>query len=331
MAPLSLALTTLTAFLPLALAASSGCGTALPAGLKPGSSTHNVTLSSKSVIGKTTNREYIIHLPSGYAAANNKAAPLVMAFHGQQQPAWSMEKISQLSDPAFNPGSIIVYPEGMNVQDPGVQWLGDPMAPTSKVIDDRIFVNELLSHLTSTLCIDEKRIYAAGLSNGGGLTGLLMCDAALNKKFAAFATVAGAFYPDSSLTEPLFVGDCKPNLAGRTLPYINLHGLADAVVPYDGVFTPPYIPVLTWVEDWAKRDGCSSTPATASVEGGTVTERKWTCGGKPDLVVHRAIDKFGHGWPSKNNQGEPFETLRGGPTTWNATPLVFQWFAKWTL
>jgi poly(3-hydroxybutyrate) depolymerase len=213
-----------------------------------------------------------------------------------------------------------------------VQWLGDPAAPTSSKIDDRIFVAELLTHLTSTLCIDENRIYAVGLSNGGGLTGLLMCDANLNNKFAAFATVSGAFYPDASLTEPLFQGDCRPDLQGRTLPYMNLHGLNDTIVAYDGVNNPPpaSIPVLNWVRSWAERDNCSSRPTVKQVEGGYVTEQRWTCSGVEDVVVHRAIEKFGHGWPSRKGQGEPFETLRDGPTTWDATPFIMKWFAKWT-
>lgn len=119
MAPLTLALGVLAGLTPLALA-SPGCGSSLPINFKPGTSTHNVTISSKSVIGQTTQREYILHLPVNYAPSNNKPSPLVFAFHGQMQPAWNMEKISQLSDPNFNKDSIVVYPAGMDVQAPGV-------------------------------------------------------------------------------------------------------------------------------------------------------------------------------------------------------------------
>lgn len=347
---------TLTALLPVlpaaALAASSGCQTPLPPTLTPGSSTYNLTISSKSVIGKTADRQYILHLPSNYKPSNDASTPLILAFHGQSQPAWSMERISSFSNPTFNPNAIVAYPEGLNVQDPGVrlqthkqqakpnsptnapqvQWLGDPLAPNSTTIDDRLFISELLLHLTTTLCIDTSRIYAAGLSNGGGLTGLLMCDAALNRQFAAFATVAGAFYPDASLSEPLFEAQCAPGLEGRVLPYLNLHGLNDSVVAYDGANTPPpaSIPVRSWVDGWARRNACGA-PTERVVEGGSVTETKWACARKGDAVVHRAIDGFGHGWPSRAAQGEPFETLRGGPTSWDATQVVVEWFAKWTL
>jgi poly(3-hydroxybutyrate) depolymerase len=74
------------------------------------------------MIGKTTEREYILHLPAEFQSSNNEAAPLVLAFHGQQQHAWSMEAISELSNPNFNPNAIVAYPQGLDVQAPGVSF-----------------------------------------------------------------------------------------------------------------------------------------------------------------------------------------------------------------
>ena len=102
------------------------------------------------------------------------------------------EKISDLSNPDFTKATITAYPEGMASQPPGVHWLGDPLGPNSTVIDDRIFMAELLHHLSSTLCIDEARIYAAGLSNGG-LTGLLMCDSNLHRRLRLLRRLLAPF------------------------------------------------------------------------------------------------------------------------------------------
>lgn len=214
------------------------------------------------------------------------------------------------------------------------QWLSDPAAPPSSVLDDRIFVTEILNNLTSILCIDESRIYAAGLSNGGGLTGLLACDPVLNKRFAAFAGVAAAMYPDSSLTEPLFVAGCNPQLSGRKLPIMELHGLNDSVIAYDGNNSPSpnSLPLQTWIKAWVERDGCSGTqPVVNTLEDGKVTESRWSCGGAKDVVLHRQIEGFGHGWPSTAGQGEPFESLRLRHTAWNASSLVVEWFNTWKL
>lgn len=52
----------------------------------------------------------------------------------------------------------------------------------------------MISHFLDRYCLDSSRIYAAGKSNGGGLTGLLACDKKLSTQIAAFAPVSGAFY-----------------------------------------------------------------------------------------------------------------------------------------
>ena len=217
------------------------------------------------------------------------------------------------------------------------QWLGDPEAPPSSVIDDRIFASELLDVLTSSLCVDERRIYFAGLSNGGGLTGLLACSPALNRRVAAFAGVAAAFYTDASLTEPLFEEGCNPKLEGaRKVPFIELHGLNDSVIAYGGDNTPApnTIPLPEWVESWVERDGCADTSGQPKVEildGGNVTKSSWSCDGWDDVFVHYRINRFGHGWPSTTEQGEPFDTYRLGPTTWNATTVILEFFSRWRL
>jgi len=102
------------------------------------------------------------------------------------------------------------------------QWLGDPEAPPSSVIDDRAFTENLLDNLTSTFCIDINRIYAAGPSNGGGLVGLLACSPTLSRRISAFAITSGAFYTDASqsrFTESLFGAGCQPGVLGKKRSY----------------------------------------------------------------------------------------------------------------
>ncbi|CBX91904.1 hypothetical protein LEMA_P046100.1 [Plenodomus lingam JN3] len=313
-----------------ALAASAGCSAALPSGLTPGGPSQNITVISKSVIGKTTQRQFLLHLPPNFGAMNDQPAPVILAFHGQLQPAWSMESVTELSKPAFNKDYVVVYPQGLAVQSPG--WLSDPLAPPSSVVDDRIFATEILDHLTSHFCIDESRVYATGVSNGGGLTTLLACDAVFNKRIAAFGLVAAATYPDSSLTEPLFGKGCQPNIAAnRHVPILEFHGLNDSVIAYSGNNgnSPASIPVAEFVQSWVTKNRCSGvSPVVKSLEGGTVKETSWSCSGKANVIVHRAIAGFGHGWPGVAKQADVFERLRLGPTTWNASKVILEWFGQ---
>lgn len=215
------------------------------------------------------------------------------------------------------------------------QWLGDPEAPPSSTVDDRIFVNELLDEVSTNYCVDERRIYATGLSNGGGLVGLLACSPILNRRIAAFAGVSAAFYTDTSLTEPLFGAGCEPQLSyGRKIPILEMHGLNDSVIAYDGDNSPApnTIPLPQWVHSWLDREGCSQkTPSIEHLDGGNLTTFSWSCGGWTDVFVHYRISHFGHGWPATEWQGEPFEQFRLGPTTWNATSVIMKWFDRWVL
>ena len=69
--------------------------------------------------------------------------------------------------------------------------------------------------------IDPGRIYANGLSNGGGMSYLLGC--ALSDRITAIGGVAGAYaFP---------LEECHPS---RPVPMIAFHGTADPIVPYQG-------------------------------------------------------------------------------------------------
>ncbi|KAH7139138.1 Alpha/Beta hydrolase protein [Dendryphion nanum] len=328
----------LTLLLPLARPAlawttrSDGCEK--PINATPGGPTQTITIHSNSQTGGG-DRKYLIYVPENFSSTNNESAPLILAFPGQLMPAWSMELVTNLSSPYFNKDAIVVYPEGLDFQPPGQQWLGDVEAPPSSVIDDRVFANEIIDSVTSSFCIDESRIYASGVSNGGGLTGLLACSPTLNRRIAAFAAVAGAFYTDAALTEPLFGAGCAPELIdGRKLPILEMHGLNDTVIAYDGdnAPAPNSIPIPEWIDSWLDKNGCEGqVPKAEILDGGNVTKSTWSCDGWEDVVVHYRIDKFGHGWPSTSFQGDVFEQLRLTSTTWNATTVMLDWFSKWKL
>lgn len=88
--------------------ASSGCGTALPAGQSPNGATQTVNVTVGGIA-----RSYNIHIPFFYNIS--KAAPLIMSFHGRTSTPALNEEESGLSTTAWNPYGIVVYPAGLNV------------------------------------------------------------------------------------------------------------------------------------------------------------------------------------------------------------------------
>lgn len=208
------------------------------------------------------------------------------------------------------------------------QWQGD--ADADPKIDDVKFTLELLDELEKTYCVDTSRIYAAGKSNGGGFTGgYLACDAEATKRIAAFAPVSAALYLDKSGNEPA----CNPSR--KPLPLSEFHGWVDTTAPYCGGFNEnrnaTNIPVKHWVNEWAKRDGYQVKDAkiTSLCSGGKKVKRySWD-----ETLIHYNYTNVAHQWMSATTNGDISDDEKENLTCdeAEATPLILEWFKKWTL
>ena len=223
-------------------------------------------------------RDALLHIPATYAAA--AAVPLVIDLHGDGSNGREQEALSGMSALSDREGFLVAYPNALNQK-----W--DDAAGSAGAADRR-FISALITTLQSTYRVDPKRIYATGMSNGGGMTNRLGCDMA--GTIAAIAPVEGGY-----------VGwdDCDPS---RPMPVMAFHGLTDQVVPYGGGegkgpasgIAFPSIP--DWAAAWASRDSCSAAPQV-SHPNADVTRREWTqCAGGASVILY-AIDKQGHSWP----------------------------------
>lgn len=276
--------------------ATTGCGQ--PPLATPGTSA-DFSLSS----GGYT-RTYRLHVPLGYQA--NQMTPLLLIFHGHFGTSAQVESDSRFSPLADSQGFLVAYPQGIAGRDGEGRWnTGEPGALP---VNDVLFVSDLVTALQQSLCVDRDRIFAGGISNGGGMTGVLACDMA--SRLAAFAPISGAFYP--------IAGGCHPS---RPVPMLEFHGTADTIVPYNGNNTFPPIP--QWLQDWATRDGCASGPTTFFQQN-DVTGEQWSACQQQALVTHYRIQGGGHGWPG----GAKTSATGGGviTRTISATSIMWQFF-----
>lgn len=184
-------------------------------------------------------------------------------------------------------------------------------------MSDQNFTIKLLQHLRSTYCIDDQRIYANGLSDGGGFINTLACSSS-GSDFAAFAPVAGAF--ENNIT----TRNCTPS---RTpLPILEFHGLNDTVIPYYGNTSKtgdPVPPISQWLLGWAQRNCLNPTISEDDRKNGTAditySRITYSCEGLPDIVEHYRLNETEHVWPSTS---QPH-------TSWvDASPLILDFFRK---
>ncbi|KAJ7198469.1 alpha/beta-hydrolase [Mycena pura] len=263
-------------------------------------STSSWTFDSSNHSNQTIgDRSFLVHIPAQYNA--DTPHPVVLSFHGYGMDDRTQEHITGFSkDGLFidGKGIIAVYPlaaygPGWN-QKPVRAWIGAPYSPQG--VDDFGFVDSLLDALQNSLCVDPKRIYASGMSNGGGFVNLLACTAA--SRFAAFAPVSPALYNG---THPF--SDCAP---GRVVPLITFHGTADRTIPYTGrkasakASADDTPPIAEWCDSWVVRNGCdASAPSNVTAPYAGVNETTWQCGASNDTAVKAFVIENGtHHWPT---------------------------------
>ena len=165
-------------------------------------------------------RTYTIHTPSTYTPTTQY--PLIIGYHGSSSIGLFFSADTHLSSPEYTANKIMVYPDGI-----GGAWAGANYSSTT-VDEDLQFTWDMLADIRANYCIDSARIYATGISNGGGFVGTLACNGTVGGEFAALAPIAGAFYTDNRGPDD----GCEP--ARSPMPIMEFHGGADADVFYNG-------------------------------------------------------------------------------------------------
>lgn len=255
-------------------------------------------------------RTSLLHVPAGYDAG--AGAMLVVNFHGFGSDAGQQVLLSNMNTASDKKGFVVAYPFGV-----GNGWNAGACCTElqSAKLDDVAFTKDLLRKIASDYCIDPKRIFATGMSNGGFFTHRLACEMA--DTFAAFAPVAGVLgiAPET----------CNP---ARAVPILHFHGTADALVPYDGgqtnldPLTKSFLSVQETANVWRAKNGCLGGPETTFAHGDTSCTRWAGCSGKGEVNLC-TIAGGGHTWPG----GLPVPTLGKTSTDINATDAMIEFFA----
>jgi poly(3-hydroxybutyrate) depolymerase len=253
---------------------SAGCGT------DPGQEHGSSVLRTLTSDGRE--RTVQLHLPDGYRG--DRAWPVVLVFHGRGNTGAGTEAFSGLDAlPA-----IVAYGNGVVGTGDGDRqaWEGAPYSAPG--VDDVAYTNDLLDTLESELCVDTRRVYATGKSNGAGFTGILACE--LSDRIAAIAPVAAAFYGTGH-------PDCAPR---RPVPVIEMHGTADATIPYDGDADRGLPAIRDWTDAWVERNACATGPDLEQTAD-DVTTYRWTDCAAGAEVTHVAVLGGGHTWPGEDS------------------------------
>lgn len=289
----------------------SGCFGGGHAVGSPDQATIPVGQSSQNIEWAGASRTFNLYRPQGL----NGAAPLVVMLHGGFGDGAQAERAYHWDTEADKGHFLVVYPDGLGRAWNAGSCCGNPSATN---LDDVGFITAMIGAIEQQTPIDPARVYVTGMSNGAMIALRLACETDI---FAAIAPVAGTTMTDCSRARPTSV--------------LQIHGTADASVPYNGgpgkssktdgtprVNGPP-VPSVTAA--WRAIDGCQAPTSTTA---GPVTTETAAC---PDgrTVQLISVADVGHQWPG-GVRGPILERL-GLPepsTALDATDTIWEFFTQ---
>jgi polyhydroxybutyrate depolymerase len=230
-------------------------------------------------------RSYLLYVPAGQSG---KHLPAFIMLHGSGSTDEQQEKYSNFDAFAAAHGLVVMYPQGIDKH-----WNDGRVIGHESMADDIGFMKGMLAEVNAQGLIDPKRVYAAGISNGGFMAQHMAC--VMPEALAGIAVVAASQPVDAA---------CP---SARPMPVIFFHGTADKLVPFNGGPIAPQfgnrgtaMSNAQAVAVWQKRNGCGAAekkvlPVKAS-DSMPVTVETYSC--PPGRGLENVIVQGGgHTWP----------------------------------
>ena len=215
-----------------------------------------------------TSREVILDVPDSVKPGT--PAPVLLDFHGFGHSGAGVWNVSGFKTLAERDGFITAYPEGLPIhltlrgeEVDGAGWQMDAVADNRDVA----FTTALLDQLERDYCVDHRRVYSTGFSNGAFFSQVLAC--ALSGRIAAVAPVSGG----------TLRFDCKP---ARPVPILIQNGSEDELIPVASARETR--------DRWKTLNGCTGD----ATPDGPACQRWTECRG--GATVEYCEEAYGHRW-----------------------------------
>lgn len=210
--------------------------------------------------------------------AQTRPVPLLIVLHGFGDDYQNFAPATGLIDLALEQGFVVAFPNGYLHQ-----WndgsLGDHYE------DDIAILQELIEVVASQAQIDRERIYLAGFSNGATMVYRVACET--EGIFAGYAAIGGTMRRRQ---------ECPSTVRASMLV---LHGVADAVVPFDGGEDRYSVPDT--VQRWVRQNHCETANVPAFDRNrfvrGLAIYYYDNCEEGEQVMLY-AMRDVGHQWPS---------------------------------
>lgn len=248
-------------------------------------------------------RSYRLHLPPNFDP--QESLPLVFNLHGFTSNAFQQEAYSEMNLVADTARFIVCYPNGV-----GQAWnVGWSFGSTA---DDIGFISAMIDEFAENYNINTDRVYSCGMSNGGFMSYHLACN--LSERIAAVASVTGSMVPGS-------IEECAPVISR---PIMEIHGTADATVPYGGSANIA-LPIEAVVDHWVTTNDClivsdtTDYPDINTGDNSTASRIDYSDCEGDKMVSFIKVFNGAHTWPGASITfiGTTNQDFNASSTIWN--------------
>ncbi len=240
-------------------------------------------------------RRYLVHVPAAYDAAAGSAVVIGLHGGGGHAEHFAKDENYGVISASERYGFIAVFPNGYSANRRGLfaTWnagacCGDARDRNS---DDVGFIAAVIARLKRQAAIDDTRVYAMGMSNGGLMAYRLACKRP--DLIRGIMAVAGT---DNTLS-------CSPS---QPTPVVHVHAADDTHVPYDGgagedaffdkTKVTDFVSVPAIIEKWIALSDADAKPRRVLTVPGAYCDlyEAMKDGAPVQLCV---TESGGHSWP----------------------------------
>lgn len=253
------------------------------------------TLSKASMEVAGLQRSYRIYVPKGLP----KGAPLVLVMHGSGEGPQAIRVgtgygFERLAD---QHGFAVAYPKSFGFDWNDCSSIGNTAVDGVRA-DDAGFLAALVDKLVDEIGVDPRRVFAAGVSNGGSMALRLALEHPARYRAVA-ASAANVPAPQNFQCQPV----------GRPSSTMILNGTEDPLVPYAGgeinllgLFYKggQVISSVASAQYFADRQGITGKPRvslTQTSQGARVEHARWQAADGRTEVELVTLHGAGHGLP----------------------------------